>query len=755
MEDELLRLEGRIEHLVYENADTGYAVFELSGGGEVYSVCGVVGEIHVGETVICTGKFETHPTYGKQFRAQTCEADIPHDSEGIYAYLSSGALPYIGLATAKKIIAKFGERALEVIANEPEKLQEIKGLTAEKVVRIHKEFHRMFGVREIIATLARFDISAARAVQVYQEFGGEAVQVIHENPYLLCGEPLHISFKHADKIAAELQFAEDSELRRGAALLYALRHNANNGHTCVPRTRLLETTARFIRLPEEAIAQTIETRKGNAEIEERTIDGESYLYLPDLLRAEEDIAARLADLVRNTVEEFPSLVRELKALELSQGIEYAKSQRKAIEMALSENCFVLTGGPGTGKTTIVNAILHLFKKMDKRVLLCAPTGRAAKRLSELTQHKASTIHRLLEVDYTGGVVRFIHHEDNLLKCDVLILDEMSMVDAKLFQSLLCALKRGCRIIMVGDSDQLPSVGAGNVLGDILKADVVPTVRLSEIFRQADCSLIVKNAHNIVEGKPLAKGEKDGDFFFLEAAGEHCQQLVCDIVANRLPKTYGFDAIRDIQVLCPTKLGFVGTQALNLKLQALLNPPSPKKAQIELGAMTLREGDKVMQTRNNYDIVWHRDGGEQGVGAYNGDIGIITAVHVSSRSITVQMDERKLTYEGEHLIELEIAYAITIHKSQGSEFAAVVIPAADVPARLCYRNLIYTGITRARKLCVVAGQRTTVMSMMNNVTQNKRYSGISSFLREACEEQLALNLKTSETIEPEWTTVEDY
>ena len=416
-------------------------------------------------------------------------------------------------------------------------------------------------------------------------------------------------------------------------------------------------------------------------------------------------------------------------LELSQGFAYAPEQKEAICRAVTENCLVLTGGPGTGKTTTVNAILNILESQAERVALCAPTGRAAKRLSELTGRKASTIHRLLEVDYSGGVVSFIHNEKNLLKCDVVILDEMSMVDVQLFQSLLAALRPNCRIIMVGDADQLPSVGPGNILSETIRSGVVPTVCLKRIFRQAKRSLIVENAHNIVSGRPLQKGGKEDDFFFLEADGEVCQKLVCDLVTTRLPRSYGFDPVRDIQVLCPTKMGPCGTQALNSLLQDMLNPPAPGKPQLQSASRMFRVGDKVMQVRNNYEIIWHRDGGEQGVGAYNGDIGIVESINTRDRSMVVRMDDRRLIYPAENLSELETAYAITIHKSQGSEFAAVVLPAAQVPPRLCYRNLFYTGVTRARKLCVTAGRRDTVAAMMANVRQNLRYSGLAALLRE--------------------------
>ena len=728
MEQELLRLEGTVENLIFENQDTGYTVFELSGGGELFVVCGTVGEVHIGETVVCTGTFETHATYGRQFRALTCETDIPRDVEAIYAYLSSGALPYIRIATAKKIMETFGADALDIIANDPAQLTCIRGISPDKAERISQEFRRMFGVRELIAYLARFDISAPRAVEVFRTFGPHAMDAIDKNPYLLCGDPLHITFAHADRIAAQLELSLESGIRMGAALQYVLRHNANNGHTCLPRRKLIATTAAFIHLPEEQLERELDLRIGEGEVRQQVYDEMEYAYLPDLYSAESDIAWRLANLMKYPAPQPKHLDRDIEFLQLVQGFAYAPLQAEAIRTALRQNCLVLTGGPGTGKTTTVNAILSLFERQGDRVALCAPTGRAAKRLSELTNHKASTIHRLLEVDYSGGVVTFIHNEKNLLKYDVVILDEMSMVDVKLFQSLLAALRPACRIIMVGDTDQLPSVGPGNILGEVIKSGVVPTVCLTEIFRQAAKSLIVENAHNIVNGRPLQKGGKTDDFFFLEAGGELCQQLVCDLVGTRLPRSYGFDPIRDIQVLCPTKLGLSGTQALNVRLQQLLNPPAHGKAQLEASGSVFRVGDKVMQVRNNYDIPWQRDGGEQGVGAYNGDIGFVLSINPHDRSMTVQMDDRKLIYTSDHLSELEIAYAVTIHKSQGSEFPAVVIPAAEVPAKLCYRNLIYTGVTRARKLCIVAGLRSTVNAMTGNVRQNLRYSGLCRLLQ---------------------------
>ncbi|WP_317320902.1 ATP-dependent RecD-like DNA helicase [Subdoligranulum variabile] len=729
---QLQKLEGVVEHMIYENAETGYAVFEVNAGDQDIVVAGNVGSVDNGMNVTVYGHMVNHPSYGEQFRAESCEASLPQDTAGLLSYLSSGVLPYIGPSTAKKIVKTFGEDTLTVISETPQKLCEIKGITAEKAAIISNEFRRLYGVREVIAWFTRFGLSPQSAVTAYRAFGPHTVEALTQNPYLLCGEPLQLKFAQVDGIAAALQFESGNRLRVAAGLLYALRHNAGNGHTCLPRAKLLESTAKFLRVEPEEIEAGLQELLQSEELRSRTFDETEYIYLPDLLSAEEDIAARLGELSTFPTEPPATLESDIRALEIAQGFAYAPLQREAIRTALSSRVMVLTGGPGTGKTTTVNAILSLYEALYDRVALCAPTGRAAKRLSELTHHTASTIHRLLEVDYSTGAVRFIHNEKNLLKYDVIILDEMSMVDVKLFQALLAAARYHCRIIMVGDADQLPSVGPGNILGEILRTQVVPTVRLTEIFRQAQQSLIVQNAHRIVQGQMPQKGAATDDFFMIESAGLACQRLVCDLVSTRLPKAYGFDAVRDIQVLCPTKVGPTGSVELNRRLQEILNPPAPTKPQLggENGSKILRLGDKVMQVKNDYDITFERAGAEAGVGAYNGDMGVITAIDRDARSVTVMMDDRKYVYSADQLSELEPAYAVTVHKSQGSEFPAVIVPVADVPARLCYRNLLYTGVTRARKLCVLAGSGRTIQTMVRNVRQNMRYSGLRYLLTDA-------------------------
>lgn len=729
---QLQKLEGVVEHVIYENAESGYAVFEVNASDQDIVVAGNVGGIDNGMHVTVYGHMVNHPSYGEQFRAESCEASLPQDTAGLLSYLSSGVLPYIGPSTAKKIVKAFGEETLNIISETPQKLCEIKGITPEKAAIISNEFRRMYGVREVIAWFARYGLSAQSAVTAYRAYGPHTVEALTQNPYLLCGEPLQLKFAQVDGIAAALQFESGSRLRVAAGLLYALRHNAGNGHTCLPRAKLLESTAKFLRVEPRDIEAGLEELLQAGELRTRTFEETEYIYLPDLLSAEEDIAARLGELATFPTEPPKTLESDIRALEIAQGFAYAPLQREAIRTALSSRVMVLTGGPGTGKTTTVNAILSLYEALYDRVALCAPTGRAAKRLSELTNHTASTIHRLLEVDYTTGMVRFIHNEKNLLKYDVIILDEMSMVDVKLFQALLAAARYHCRIIMVGDADQLPSVGPGNILGEILRVQAIPTVRLTDIFRQAQKSLIVQNAHRIVQGQMPQKGAAADDFFMIESAGLACQRLVCDLVSTRLPKAYGFDPIRDIQVLCPTKVGPTGSVELNARLQEVLNPPAPGKPQIggEKGSKILRLGDKVMQIKNDYDITFERAGAEAGVGAYNGDLGIITAIDRESRSVTVMMDDRKYVYSADQLNELEPAYAVTVHKSQGSEFPAVIVPVADVPARLCYRNLLYTGVTRARKLCVLTGSSRTIQTMVRNVRQNMRYSGLRYLLEDA-------------------------
>ena len=719
-----------MESVIFRNEENGYTVFTLDADGADVVVAGPVGDVHNGMSVVVYGHMGVHQNYGEQFFAEQMEAVMPQTEAAILSYLASGALPFIGPATARKLVRCFGERVLTVIAEDPEQLCQIKGITREKARAISQEYRRMYGAREIIAWMARYGIPAQSAIDFYTAYGPHALEAVEKNPYLLCSEPLNLPFSQADPIAISLDMDRIGALRLSAGLLYTLRRNAGNGHTCLPRDKLVEKTARFLQVDPDETGRALDSMLAEEEVRALEAEGKTYIYLPDLLAAEQDIAARLGELSTYPTEPPATLESDIRVLEMAQGFDYAPLQRQAVRLALSSRVMVLTGGPGTGKTTTVNAILALYEGAFEKVALCAPTGRAAKRLSELTHHNAATIHRLLEVKRTAKQVQFVHNERNLLPFDVVILDEMSMVDVKLFQALLAACRPHCRFVLVGDADQLPSVGPGNILGEILQAGVLPTVRLTEIFRQARQSLIVRNAHRIVQGEMPCQGGKTDDFFMMEARGEACQKLVCDLVTDRLPHAYGLDPMRDIQVLCPGKRNLNGSEELNARLQQLLNPPSPRKPEIVRGRRVLRLGDKVMQVKNDYDIPYESLHGESGTAAYNGDMGVIVEVDPGGRTVKVQIDDRVYTYTADQLEELEPAYAITIHKSQGSEFPAVVMPLADVYEKLQYRNLLYTGVTRARQICVLPGRGAILGNMVRRAGSNRRYSCLRFLLARA-------------------------
>ena len=731
---ERVTVEGTVENVIFHNEENGYTVLLLTveGEEEPVTVVGCIPCAAAGEGMTVTGVWSVHPVHGSQLTAESVERRMPEREEDMIAYLSSGILKGVGPATAQRLVERFGADTLLVIEQEPERLRCIKGITAQRAKELSDAFRALTGLRQLMEFLARYDLPVYLAMPLQRTYGDGAIQALRDDPYILSRAQYGVDFSIADEIAISLGFDGDDPCRLRAALTYELEHNAANGHVFLPREKLLFATSQLLAVTPDELELALDKLIEGFGVVEKTIAGVQGCYLPRLYQAETFVAERLLSLVRTPVEVLPRAEKVIDDIEKEQGVAYAPLQRQAVCLAAQGGILLLTGGPGTGKTTSLRGIVSLYERMGLDVALLAPTGRAAKRLTELTGHSASTIHRLLEVDYSTGSVRFIHNEKNLLPFDVIILDEMSMVDAKLFQALLAAARYHCRIIMVGDADQLPSVGPGNILGEILKAGVVPTVRLTDIFRQAQRSLIVQNAHRIVEGQMPQKGGPKDDFFLIESNGLACQKLVCDLVSTRLPKAYGFDPVRDIQVLCPTKVGPTGSVELNRRLQDILNPPAKGKGQIGTAesAKILRLGDKVMQVKNDYDITFERAGAEAGVGAYNGDLGIITAVDVDARSVTVQMDDKKYTYTADQLNELEPAYAVTVHKSQGSEFPAVILPVADVPARLCYRNLLYTGVTRARKLCVLTGTARTEQTMVENVRQNMRYSGLRYLLKDA-------------------------
>ncbi|MDL2252812.1 ATP-dependent RecD-like DNA helicase [Ruminococcaceae bacterium OttesenSCG-928-I18] len=731
MQQETEVLVGRVESVSFESEDSGFAVLQLvDGSGDLVCAVGSLAGSVPGEELTLQGRFVQHPAYGPQFEAVSCAFRLPEEEGAVLQYLSSGVLPGIGPATARRIVEKFGAGALEILANDPEKLASVRGFSEGKAREAGRRFLELYGVREAMAALSGLGLTASEAVAVYRHYETAALRLIEENPYRLCGYPLFISFSRADAMAERLSIDRESKERVRAAILYTLRHNLNNGHTCLPRESLLATVVDFFSLPPEDVERELDLLCEEGQLQAAEEGAGEAIFLAEMFRAELRAASHLKELLSQTYPAPRGLDKTISGLEETAGIQYAEKQKEAIKLAMEKGILLITGGPGTGKTTTVNAVLALFEKQAERVLLAAPTGRAAKRMSELTGRKASTIHRLLEVDFSAGMEfpRFKYNEENQLRCDVMIIDEVSMVDALLFESLLLALKPRCRLILVGDADQLPSVGAGNVLRGILQSNVVPTVCLNEIFRQAAASLIVRNAHRIVEGQMPQNGGKKDDFFFLRAYGKQAQKLVCDLVANRLPGSYGYSPVEDIQVLCPGRKGPLGTEVLCAELQNLLNPPAQAKPELKRGASVFRVGDKVMQVKNNYDIPWTHVDGEPGAGAFNGDIGIIEEVDPAAGTMTVFSEDRHIYYTADNLRELELAYAVTIHKSQGSEFEAVVLSVSEVPKPLRYRNLLYTAVTRAKRLCVLVGEDETLFEMVQNAKRNTRFSGFAGFLQ---------------------------
>ena len=555
------------------------------------------------------------------------------------------------------------------------------------------------------------------------------MDLIRENPYCICEEGADIPFEKADAIAEALERPQDDGWRVRAGLEYVLRHNLNNGHTCIPAGKLSAAAAGMLGVPPELTQEALEELVGEGSLIQREMDGKDLVFLPRLFQAEVYAASRILTMLRFPAQPVAGAVRSIERIEQETGISYAERQKEAIRQALDKGLLILTGGPGTGKTTTLNAIIRLLKANGEKVLLGAPTGRAAKRMSELTGEEAKTIHRLLQVEWDENDHQmFAKNEKNLLDCDALILDELSMVDVLLFDALLRALPLGCRLIMVGDCDQLPSVGPGNVLGDLIASEKVPVVQLNEIFRQSMQSLIVTSAHRIVAGQMPELTNHSSDFFFLPCGdAEELGNLIADLCRRRLPNSYGYSPLTDIQVLTPGRKGDLGTAELNRRLQDALNPPEKGKKEISIHGVLFREGDKVMQVKNDYHLGWTKFDGTTGEGVYNGDLGILCEIDRRASTVTVQMDDRLVLYELETAAELELAYAMTVHKSQGNEFPAVVMPIFPGPSQLSYRNLLYTAVTRAKELLILAGTRQALAAMVENNRKTRRYSGLCGFL----------------------------
>jgi exodeoxyribonuclease V alpha subunit len=727
---------GVAEEIIYRKEDTGYTVLDVaSEDGELITVVGVLPEIAAGEEVHFIGSWDRHPTFGRQFRAESVERAMPSTAATMLKYLSSGAVKGVGPSTAVKIIEAFGEDAFDVIENDPERLAKIKGITAAKAKAISEEFRKTNEVREIMIKLEALGLTANESINVFRVFGGYAVPRVTENPYMLCIPEIGISFERADAIAAALPQATKPEYRIEAGILHVVAYNlSSNGHTCLPREKMLSPCADLLDIDKDTIDIAMDTLVEQRQLTAFEMDGKEYLSLPYIHEAECMAAYKIKMMVKFPPAGRRTLDKEIEKLEKANGITYEKLQKEAIMTAAQKGVLILTGGPGTGKTTTVNGILELFERDGLNVVLCAPTGRAAQRMSEITGKEASTIHRLLEAERgSDDRMAFKRNEKNPIEADVLIVDELSMVDVILFSALLSALPIGCRLIMVGDNDQLPAVGAGSVLHDLLESGLLPVVELSEVFRQAMQSLIVTNAHRIVSGEEPDLSRVDNDFFHMEReSSDKAVYDIIDLYRNRLPKAYGYDPVRDIQVLCPSRKGDAGTANLNRLLQEAVNPPAKGKNEYKNMARTFREGDKVMQIKNNYDIVWERRDArgkvEQGEGIFNGDIGTLLSIDRRAAVMKIDFGGRVATYPAESFKELELAYAVTVHKSQGSEFEAVIMPVIGVPPNLCYRNLFYTAVTRAKSKMITIGTRETILRMVENDRKIKRYSALKYLLK---------------------------
>lgn len=740
-----VELSGSVEDVIYKNADNGYTVINLGCDEGLIAVVGNLGDVNEGERLSLRGGWITSPKYGRQFKAAMCERSMPETESEISAYLGSGVIKGLGPAIAKKIVKQFGTEALDIIDNDCMQLTVIKGITSDKALYISNEYHKITGVNEVIKFLGEYNFGPAHAISVWSAFEHDSIKQIKTNPYILCTSGIDIDFRSVDRMAADLGFDAENSDRVRAGIVYVLHENANAGHTCLPTEKLRESVCDNLGIERRQFESCLDYCEEKDWVVRITLGKREFVYLPEYYLAETYIAKKLAFMLRTSAQYEKDYSDEIRGVEFSENIQYEDLQRAAISACLTGSVFILTGGPGTGKTTTLNGVIKILKAQKKRILLCAPTGRAAKRMSDLTGEPARTIHRLLEVDFTAkGELKFKRNETNPLPADVVIADEMSMVDALLMCSLVRAIKPTSKFIMVGDSNQLPSVGAGNVLKDLIASHYIPSVELKEIFRQAAQSLIVTNAHRIVNGEFPVLDDRQNDFFFMNKSLESdIAELVIQLAKQRLPDTYGFSPIDDIQVLCPTKMGMAGTKELNKQLQSALNPPSQNKAELKFFDVIFRTGDKVMQTKNDYDVLWTKNN-EKGSGIFNGDIGIIRSVDRFSQNVTIDFEGRVAIYTSEMLRRLEHAYAITIHKSQGSEYDAVIIPITAFTHNLLYRNLLYTGVTRAKKMIIVIGTKELVKTMVDNNRKMLRYS----LLRPLLEKEM--NHKDTEETDDEKT-----
>lgn len=727
--DNQTRLDAVVENTVFRNEENGYTVLEARAGREEVTVVGTLPSLAPGEQISLTGGWIEHPQYGLQWKATGCEIKKPTTLLGIERYLGSGLIHGIGPATAKLLVQEFGKRTLDVLSEHPEDLTRVPGIGPKRAAQIAASFLEQYAAREAMIFLQSYGVPASLAVKIGRMYGADAQRKIRENPYRLIDDIDGVGFQTADRIALSLGIPPESEFRLRAGLKYVLREAASGeGHTYLPKETLLQRAVEVLRVSIELLFQPLELSLFAREIISLKVDGGLALLLAPCFYAEKEIA-HILRLLQNSKQTDTQAEPDLRIAEFEQAhhIQFSENQKRAVSAAVTQSLLVITGGPGTGKTTIINCILSL---LGKGVLLAAPTGRAAKRMSEATSHEAKTLHRLLE--FSGEDGKFMRNEQNPLDCKCVIVDEMSMVDVFLMRSLLRALKNGTRLILVGDADQLPSVGAGNVLGDILQSGRIPSVRLTDIFRQSEESLIVLNAHRINHGEAPILNKRDSDFFFeRQQTPEDAAAAIVGLCESRLPAFLRTaDRLRDIQVLAPTKKNSAGVHRLNALLQAALNPPAPGKAEISYGDTVFRTGDKVMHIKNNYRLPWRCEDGSEGEGVFNGDMGFITHVDLHDRIVTVHFDdERIVEYDYQQLEEMEMAYCLSVHKSQGSEFPCVVMPVMGGPPRLLTRNLFYTALTRAKKLVVLVGKEEYIAQYVHNNHIATRYTTLVRRLRE--------------------------
>lgn len=734
-ENELLELSGTVNSVIYKNEENGYTVLRLrDGNGESVTVVGCFPYAAPGESMIISGVWMNHSVHGRQFKAEFAQRLLPTSAPAIYDYLAGGAVKGIGPATAALIVDRFGDKTLDVLESSPEKLAELRGISLSKAKQMSKDFRHQAGVRRIMEFVCFFGLRPILAMRMYKFYGDDALELLRENPYILATNHIGGRFSEADALALEMGLDGSSRNRINAACLFELKHNLNNGHCFIPREKLAAVTAELINVEageaEASIDELIET--GQIIYEE--IAGCKACYLPEIYEAETDAAGQFAKMCRRKFSEDVNIPELVARLERQQGIEYAPLQRQTLHLALENQLVVITGGPGTGKTTSIRAILAMFDAIGIKTLLTAPTGRAAKRMTELSGQEAVTVHRLLGAKFAedGERVVFTKDESDRLDCNAVILDECSMVDITLIDALLRAMPDDARLVMVGDADQLPSVGPGNVFSAVIRSGVVPTVKLTEIFRQNGGSRIVRNAHLINKGEHPDLSENTGDFFRLKRIqAASAVETIAELCSVRLPNRMNIPP-SDIQVLSPTRKGELGIRNLNRRLQLVLNPPSPDKKEKLFGDVVFREGDRVMQIKNNYDILWRaEDNSAAGSGIYNGDIGQIISIDTESETVTVNFDGRITGYGFDSLLELEHAWAMTVHKSQGSEYRAVILALSPSSQMLLTRDVLYTAVTRAKEILILVGDDQTAYYMIDNFRQSKRYTALRVRLRKLC------------------------